>query len=311
MVIYFLSSDFDYSRLISTGVSGPSVPQGFGWNVDVLPNLDQYPGRVALIDNRISEREIEWLEKKLSEADNTFAFFAVDPGREAGKKKYYFQFLLRIAERENVFIISRYQPREIALDLLQITGEARFHVLPYPYLPEREISRAFGLRKHRVAASGAVNEQIYPLRHRFAKKAGRFPLCLFADVLPHPGYPDVGQDLQHATVREAYTGFLSNYKFMFLSPSRFDLEFAKYAECAYAGCVPLGKPASSMTGPMKEAFLGIDQNRITASAIRNMFRYNDRELQERAAQYRQAFRKDRDPALLNKSLAEFFSAYAQ
>lgn len=310
ILIYLLSNDFDYSRLITLGVSGPSVPQGFGWPSDHLSNIGLYPDCVLLIDIRISEREMEALENRIARSGQIFGFFVIDPYREAALRKPYLRFLFRVAARENVRFISRYQPSEIALDLMRAAGAARFCVMPYPYLSGRETNAPFEGRKHRIIASGAVNRGMYPLRYKFHKKAARIPLRFFADILPHPGYPDVGQNPTHAIVKEAYIKLLASYKFMFLSPSRCDLEFAKYAECAYAGCAPMGRAAGSMTQAMKEAFLDVDFKRVNISAITHLLKHSDAELRERAAQYRRAFQKDRDPAVLNQNLIDFFGVHA-
>ncbi len=68
------------------------------------------------------------------------------------------------------------------------------------------------------------------------------------DLLEHPGYPNIGEQLRHNLIFDKFVKFIGGYKYFFVDPSRADLEFLKYTECAYAGCLPVGTARRQLAG---------------------------------------------------------------
>ncbi|HEY9662245.1 MAG TPA: hypothetical protein V6C65_27635, partial [Allocoleopsis sp.] len=141
-----------------------------------------------------------------------------------------------------------------------------------------------------------------PERQAFITAIRRNPL-LWGKVhhLKHPGYPDTGQPQHHAIIGSHYIRFLSQFRWMFISPSRCCLEFLKYSECANARCVPIGQPPKSFSDRLRQSFMRLNFEQLHRS-LRRLFSMPLDELQAMADQYHQAMVEERNPVLLNAQL---------
>jgi hypothetical protein len=304
-IIYIVSGVLDYSLLICPD-AGPAYAQSFGWRYDTVDKIRSYLNDqfVLFIDTRLNEEEYENLYECISaNPDTEFVLTVTDPCFEQCIDKPLYKLLFRCVEMKNVRFLSRYQPTELIEFLYNLVGENRLLTLNFPYVLHREIE-SNKKRKHRIVLSGALGKTMYPERYQFWRIVTRSVWRLKVDVLSHPGYPDVGMTLSHQIFDDSYIQYLAKYSFMFIGPSRCDLELLKYTECAYAGCVPVGKSPKTFDSNLDKYVQKIDFHHISRSLLR-IFSIPNSELQDIAKCYREEIKKQRMPEQLNQKAAEF------
>ena len=301
-LIYLISNEFDYEKIITIGEVGPTHASMMGWKYDHLSNIENYKGKVKLVDIRLTAAECEFVKSRAEHSEDLFVFCLIDPYQE--RTHPFFGIVTELKNRPNILVSLKYQPEEATADLLSLIGEKRVLTLNYPYMEARERAIHFEERKNKIVFSGRVGNAIYPERLVFLNRMRRSPLRLKIDFLTHPGYIDVGQKQKHDCIGDKYLDFLSGYTMMFTSSSRCRLEFLKFSECAYAGCVPVGTSPKTFHPEMKEFFLELNYERLTRSTLNALLRNRD-ELAEIAKNYRKAFRKWRNPDRLNTQLLTF------
>ena len=121
------------------------------------------------------------------------------------------------------------------------------------------------------------------------------------DVLPHPGYPDTGQTARHNITGANYIKHLASYRFMYLEPSRDELEFLKYSECAYAGCVPAGRKAPTLPAIAQQQVQALESNFLCRD-LQRLEALSVGECEQLAKQYRETLARERDAATLSRQL---------
>jgi hypothetical protein len=295
-IIYFVSPTFDFGTVIYPGV-GPRYARSFGWPTAPIDALSRTPCDVASIDNRLTPADRVHLDRELVAPERNFPvrFKLSDPEapnyRDEGTRYIFAQ-----RDAPGVHYLSIYDPQGPLLDFVASLRRSQVLRLPFPYDAAREVERDMASRRRRVLLSGAQSPAYYPLRHRLHRRRRYDPLLRLAVAeLPHPGYADVGQGLRHHLVFEAFIAHAAQFTHFFLCPSRYRVEFMKYVECGYAGSVPIGEPPSSLAPEVKDCFI------VYAGKARDLLRAlaaDRREMAERAAAYRAAVRKLRDPATL-------------
>lgn len=304
--IYILSNSFDYANTISPA-AGPYYAKQMGWKTDNLNNIQNYTESINIIDNKMTEIDCFELEQHISKnLDTVYLMIIVDPFYHHNENWYYL-FLDKIKKRNNVLFLSKYRPSEWVEDLNVETNRSKLVVVPHPFFDPFKISNNFDLRAKKIIYSGALNSKIYPLRTKIldAKKSNPL-LWNKIEILTHPGYPDVGDKVKHDIIGKKYYEYLSKYYFMFIDPSRCNIEFLKYTECAYAHCVPVGKVPDSFTPEMKNPFFELDFGHLYFS-IRKLFSMSLTEVVERSRDYYNVMQKERNPDVLNSKLDAFLS----
>jgi len=246
--VLILSNHFDYDRMI-TYDAGPGYARGMEWESAYLRDLDHQGDAITIIDNRLTEEECFQMEAAiLHQQHRCFVLKIVDPYREECSSHWYYKFLFRVGALPNVLFLSPYQPTELVHDLDEMTSRRKLIVIPYPFQERFAIQPSMAHRRHQIIFSGNDGRNLYPERVKFLRRVRRHPLLRWTtQVLRHPGYPDVGHTPVHHLIGPRYIQHLSQFRFMFLSPSRCGLEFLKYSECAYARCVPVGVPPNSFS----------------------------------------------------------------
>ena len=299
-IIYFVSPTFDFSTLIYPGV-GPAYARSFGWPTASLDALSRTPCDVAVIDNRLTPPDRAHLDRELAAPRRNFpVFFKLSDPEAPHYRDESTRYIFAKRDVAGVHYLSIYDPQGPLLDFVASLRRSQVLRLPFPYDATREIERDMGSRRRRVLLSGAQSPAYYPLRYGLHRRR-RFDLLLRLAVaeLPHPGYADVGEGLRHNLVFEAFIEHAAQFTHFFLCPSRYRVEFMKYVECGYAGSVPIGEPPDSLAPEVKDCFI------VYSGKARELLRAlaaDRREMAERAAAYRAAVRKLRDPATL---LADF------
>lgn len=302
--VYFLSSTFTYDSMYYAD-GGPVYAADMGWKTGTMRELSNAGCPVSVIDLRIEEEEQSSVAALIVEQPKRLFVLTVSDPYLSHQESPYYQLLFKMARYPNVVYLSRYQPVELTGRLLDFVGPGRFVVSHYPYVPERRpFTKAPG-RTRRILLSGAITSEIYPERDQFYRRLRANPLLRgFVAHLWHPGYPDVGDRQTHQFVGAAYLALLSGFRFMFVSGSRYDLEFLKYSECGYAGCVPVGFPPATFPAELRDCILPIDLDNPMRSILRIVTRLAA-DLDARAARFAALQQELRSPRRLNSALDAF------
>lgn len=300
---YVLSGAFHYERTIVPD-QGPAYAAAMGWPTLPLDALREAPPGVCVIDQRITEGEgarlQTWLRTRAS--PSPVLLKVVDPYPEYTRDHPYYRLLFAVVNLPGVHFLTVYEPRERTEELRQQCTTSRMLWLPYAYVASAEREVPMAGRRRRVLLTGAMEPGVYPTRAALARRQRFDPVVrLGVDRLPHPGYPDIGHTLKHQAVGPAFVDRLTQYRGMVLDPARCGLEFLKYRECAYAGCVPVGELPDSLreavrdyVAPLRPSHLWRDVRRLLSMSVT--------EAADRAAGYRAVLRRIRHPAVLEATL---------
>jgi hypothetical protein len=304
-IIYLLSADLPYEKMICPD-SGPEYARSMGWPTAPLEEIGRYRDWVAVIDDRISEKECRRLETYVrANREQRFVPKIVDPLLEKREQPYY-QLLFRLADRKNVRYLSVYSPTELIDELALRVGPGRMVTIPYPFIAEAVLTEE-GSRKRQIAITGADHPWYYPLRVAVAEAMSSNPLFEGGFCrLEHPGYPDVGHVAKHRVIGREFIRFLSLHMFMLVCPSRGKLELLKFTECAYANCVPVGEAPSSFTAEMASHVVPLHPESLSDDLIRVLEMPGD-EAESRAKAYRTIMSRERDVRVLNRRFSEFLA----
>lgn len=307
-VLYILSSEFDYDRMICDD-AGPGYARRMGWTPVRVNELSALPDRPHVFDNRLTDEEIDWLRARLRQSFRRPVFLKiVDPRWEAITERYY-QALLSIVRHQQVQLLGPYHKAGLVGLMEEVAGRPLYHHLPYGYESSREQPLVHP-RRRRVFLSGSLSPTIYPARWRIHILSRRHPLAwLFVRRLRHPGYPDVGMRQQHDTVGDRFLQAAARYRFMWVDGAAWSLELLRYCECAYAGCVPIGEPASTLPVAAAAEIRSLPIGREVPVLSREMLA-NANEISASASRYREAMRSNRDPLVLRRSFLEWWSMLA-
>jgi hypothetical protein len=296
---YIISSKINYTKLICDD-AGPSYAKNFGWESVPISQWDT-DDNVVIVDNRITSEECDHLKKIIdSKSECKFVFKIVDPLYDSAIwTNWYYDFLRQIAKNEKVAFLSVYQPAEWVSDLAKYVGGDRVYVLPYPYIKSKEISGLeLSNRRNKIILTGARHKDIYPLRERMWKARKLSPVFRFiCDGLEHPGYSDLGDNVSTGVIGKNYINLISNYRWMFLCPSRVQIELMKYLECAYAGCAPVGGIPYGLPKEAKDAFVQFPSGLGWTIKLAHLISSEDSE--RRSYLYRTVMRNLRDPQTMN------------
>ena len=219
-------------------------------------------GDALLIDNNLTAGEVAIVQEVIERQQAPVLLKVVDPywvrGNYGRHKSAYAALVETHCRMTNVAILSPYQPSEW-LKMVVEKFNPKLLVLPYPYVAEAEQPlelTSFSARLDRALLSGALSGRKYPRRARVYRLRYLMPRYRRNfDLLEHPGYPNIGEARRHNLIFDDFVRFISGYKYFFVDPSRADLEFLKYTECAYAGCLPVGTPAASLPAAAQQLVL--------------------------------------------------------
>ena len=219
-------------------------------------------GDALLIDNNLTAGEVAIVQEVIERQQAPVLLKVVDPywvrGNYGRHKSAYAALVETHCRMTNVAILSPYQPSEW-LKMVVEKFNPKLLVLPYPYVAEAEQPlelTSFSARLDRALLSGALSGRKYPRRARVYRLRYLMPRYRRNfDLLEHPGYPNIGEARRHNLIFDDFVRFISGYKYFFVDPSRADLEFLKYTECAYAGCLPVGTPATSLPAAAQQLVL--------------------------------------------------------
>jgi hypothetical protein len=278
-------------------------------NVESLRANDLSPDAV-LIDNTLNDDETAIVRAFIERGTSPVMLKVVDPywcrGNSGKHKSAYSAMVESHGHLPNVAILSPYEPSEW-LKMVVDRSKPKLLVLPYPYVvaAEQSLTReSFKARVDRAILTGALSARKYPRRAMVYRL--RFLLPSYRkhfDVLKHPGYRNLGEGLSHKLIFDDFVTFISGYKYFFVDPSRANLEFLKYTECAYAGCVPVGTAAASLPETAQSLVMDVHdflQARKGAGSDAADF--------ETALQYRTVMSKARNAEELRARLGTFLQS---
>ena len=302
--IYILSNEINYSKLICDD-AGPGYALSMNWQYVYINQIDiLHPGLIYIIDNRISEKECKALSNVFNENENIlFLLKIVDPYTE-NKNNFYYRWLNENKNINNCRIFTVYEPTELTQEII-VSHNKPYYYIPYPYLKEKELPLSnINKRKNRIIISGALNLEVYPYRTTIwqnnTRSIGRL---FFFSTLKHPGYAELSfTNFNHNIIRSDFIKYLGKSKFMLLCSSRCKIEFLKYHECAYSGCIPIGIPPNSFPEEIKKLFYYINPLAILNDCIKLLFNWSKNNHIDIIKKYRKFLDEERNPQTLNAQL---------
>jgi len=304
--LYLLSNHYNYAKMICDD-AGPGYAVSRNWNTAQI-NSNLPSDKILVVDNRISSSDFTILDEIINLNNHTI-LFRIGDGMKETIDNENIQYLLSIKPNKNIFFYSTYSEDFIQTILKQKHGFNKVFSLPYPYDAKNEKEINLGTRKHKIIVSGSLAAASYPLRWYFHSNTYHKIWALRkVKYLKHPGYPDIGQMLQHPTIRTDYINYLTQFKFMLVTPSKFDYELLKFRECAYAGCCLVGDLASSIN-ISKELLPGlISLDKPIKDQVNLLMKLNDYDILKSINDYRRWFHINRDVKTINADLLERISA---
>ena len=256
-LLYVISSDHDYSDYIPED-SGPAWSTLLNIQHSYF-NLARFSeGNIYIIDPLLSGKEVEKLEAIAQNVNSIFIFRVVDPSGPPRDCNAVRQLAFKLSNLNRVGVLCTYHPTETNAFLASVFKN-RFYVLPYAYDREKEVELSLNQsRRRKIVITGSDDKIIYPLR-RFARHKRNTDLAwrLMTINLRSYGFRKACKGMIYG--RE-YIDFLSSHSMMFLCPSRSEVEFMKYRECAYAGCMPVGGTPESLPYEASAAIIPINYN---------------------------------------------------
>ena len=303
-VIYVCSSELDHGKLICDD-AGPGYAESMNLNWATAKTVFEGPvpaDAVLILCNRLSPSELtNIVEIKTSRPDMRLIAKIVDPWASAFGMRVQ---LGQLAGLPNTAFLSVYEPKEAAREFLDEVDPIRWRVVPYPYLPWREVTRPLGGRDRKAVLTGSMDAAVYPLRTALRDLRARDRLVRTRlDVLKHPGYADLGARHSHRRIGSAFIDYLSGYQLMFLCGTRAHIELMKYLECAYAGCAPFGRAPTSFTQEQADLVLSVSPDTIRDDVLQ-VFDTDVADLESRADRYRKVMRETRSQGVARAALAD-------
>jgi hypothetical protein len=215
------------------------------------------------------------------------------------------QYLLSIQPGKKIFFYSTYSEDYVQSLLKQKHGHDKVFTIPYAYNIENERKISFEKRKKMIVVSGSLASASYPLRWYFHMSTYH-KIWAYRKVkyLKHPGYSDIGQKQHHQIIGERYLNYLAEFRFMLVTPSKFDYELLKFRECAYAGCCLVGEIPGAINIPKSQLPGIINFEEPIKEQIRRLYTNNNDTIIKSILNYREWFRINRDPEKLNQILLQ-------
>lgn len=302
-VSYVVSAQFDYGQWLCAD-AGPQYAESLGLACEPFdPQRIEAsnPNTFWVFDPRLQADEVRTLESLASRCPELWLVpRVVDPCWPPEDQNVLRNLAFRLARRPRTALLLAYQPAEVTALLADAFGPNRWFVSPYPYVSARELPLG-GKRLHRVLISGSSNPRMYPLRTLARRKRITAPRWrLLSADLAHPGY-GIQARQQQACIGDRFVAHLARYRFMLLCPSRASAELLKYAECAYAGCAPVGAAAGGLPSGAAACILPFDAA-DTAGSIRRIAATSEQEAWERAFHFRRVMSEARAPHGLREGL---------
>jgi hypothetical protein len=256
-IVYFVSSTHPYERAIYPGV-GPLLARSFDWPTAFISDIGETQFDVGIVDNRLEKGDVTALEKYLArdaKLRSPILFRISDPDMPRSTNGNI-RFIFQQADKPSVHYATVYQPEGALLEFAHSLRSSVLVDLPYPYDKTRELDLDVAYRKRAVFLSGAAGKRVYPLR-QLLRRQRHWNICLRSRIfdLTHPGYPEHSSEPRHEFTHERYVTLASRFTHFFLCPSIYEIELMKFLECAYAGCVPFGQCAKTLTAYMGVCFI--------------------------------------------------------
>jgi len=296
-ILYVLSNVFDYAKLIS-GDAGPAFGADYGLRAVPLNSHEVEEADYLIFDNRFHAEELGDLAKYIKRSKAIILLKVVDPHYRNRDSSWY-RFVAELVDHPKVHLALTYSETEFTALHLRAAERTQGVFMPYVYNEGEERPLEHAGRKHCVALSGSMNSSDYPLRTKMRLMSKAFPpFWWLVRHLDHPGYPDIGQPLTHQTIGSDYINWLAHHKFAFVCSSRYRLEFLKYREVAYAGCVPIGDLPYTFLDCPEDAHISFRSNILALT--RQILAPDDTEAT--AESFRQFLRDRRGAAQMQKRL---------
>jgi len=294
-IVYFHSDTHAYEKAIYPGV-GPAFARPLGWEARPISAMEVGNFDVGVVDNRLEDGDVARLKHYLapSAKDRAAIFFRVSDSDMPESRNPNTRFIFDCGDQPGVHYATTYDPEGPFLTFASRLKTSRIVHLPFAYDASREVDILLSGRGRRLFLSGSNSRALYPVRHALRRKRRWSPVLGYLVYdLKHPGYPEHGKPPLHDITHDRFIDLAARFTHFFLCGTRYNVELMKYVECAYAGSVPVGVPATSLSASAKRCFRPYAAG--TLDLISDL-RQPMAALEERAAAYRQAMRDLRSPA---------------
>jgi hypothetical protein len=281
--------------------AGPGYALTRKWDTSPI-NTNLPNNKILVVDNRISGNDYDLLNEIIRMNSHTI-IFRVGDGMAEAINNDNIQYLLSIQPTKKIFFYSTYAEDYVQSVLKQKHGPEKVFTIPYAYNRDNEREINFENRKNRILVSGSLASASYPLRWYFhINTYHKFWAYRKVKYLKHPGYADIGQKQHHKIIGDQYLNYLADFRFMLVTPSKFDYELLKFRECAYAGCCLVGELPSSIN-ISKNLLPGlITFDSPIKGQVNLLLTTGQDNLLQSVHCYREWFRTNRDPKKLNRIL---------
>lgn len=307
-IVYFYSDTHPYEKAIYPGV-GPAFARPLGWETRPISGLIDGNFDAGIVDNRLEDGDVDHLMRYLAlpEVARSAIFFRVSDPDMPDSPNPNVRFIFDCADIAGVHYATTYDPEGPFLTFTSRLKTSRIVRLPYAYDSSREVDLPISGRSRRLFLSGSSSRGLYPVRHALRRRRRWSPLLRYlVHDLKHPGYPEHGKLPRHDITHDRFVALAARFTHFFLCGTRFNVELMKYVECAYAGSVPVGVPANSLSIAAKNCFRPYTAR--TFDLVGDL-RQPIGKLAERAAAYRAAMRELRSPArIIDDFIAQANSA---
>jgi hypothetical protein len=236
------------SRIASVQRYGPGLP---GFRGDRLPEvIAQGPRRVGLViadESTLLESLSGFRMSSLAGVAIPKAHFVVDFWSDVAQRRAFCQ-----RNRVDV-LITRY---EAGLPVLRSFGVPHIVHCPHTVDPT-QIPAALAERPCDIMISGAMMEDVYPLRVRLFRLLSR---CADFRTLyiPHPGYRDLASLPPDAPVGKRYYAAIASARVAIATSSTRKLPFRKYIEIAACGTIVAGDLPTHGIEPIRDHMVRLD-----------------------------------------------------
>ena len=303
-IVYFHSDTHPYERAIYPGV-GPAFARPLGWEARPLSGLDDDNFDIGVVDNRLEDGDVARLRHYLAlpAKSRPAIFFRVSDSDMLDSSNPNTRFIFDCGDHPGVHYATTYDPEGPLLTFTTRLKRSRIVHLPFAYDTSREVDVRLSGRSRRLFLSGGNSRSLYPVRHALRRRRRWSPsLRYLVYDLRHPGYPEHGKPPLHDFTHDRFVFLAAHFTHFFLCGTRYNVELMKYVECAYAGSVPAGVPANSLSTAAKRCFRPYAAR--TLDLVTDL-RQPMSKLEERASAYRQAMRELRSPSrIVEKFIAQ-------
>jgi hypothetical protein len=299
-ILYVTSSKFKYN--IISPDAGPQIADEYKFAYAPIEDALQIEADIFVIDNRMTRDEADQVDI-LIKSNRVTVLRLVDPS-PLGGDDWWYRYCLHNVDFNSVHYMTTYNPVGFVAKIWASARKSKFVFAPFTYDRSKEHQINHKQRLNKVVVTGKRDAHLYPVRERIFQSIQFGPLSICSDLIPHPGYPDVGMKQSHNILGERFIDHLSRYSTASVCSAIYRVEVQKYREIAYAGAAPIGDLPHTLTDYGNHIHIPWRRNHFALALKISDPEYTS----EIANSFRNVMRSLRDNAAMVKSVHEAISA---